>query len=403
VDERNAKPDVSGLTLEQVEPEMAAMVVQLEQSRPAHVDKVDWTPAALPETLSVDQAAETMHRLKRETDLAAQTFHQQPDPVISPETQRYLSLLESTVAAFQSINLLLLDKFHLVSKKMEEVGENVVAEVMNHVEVMHSESSHQHQSNIDSVKTAVLAHLAGVNPDLGFRRLGQAVAAGQDEGRGQARQLHLALDRNFQRLNQTLDDKSENLETFVDERLGQLRQWIVANPDLTLEQLQEFFNEKWEFSVIQRTLSGQNQTRDHLVSVVENRFDRVDATLADFRLRFDAQDVVLDKGFELTANQSALLNECVRQSLGKQPLFGKYWDFMKNIWEGTVPENSDLWHPQTFWDLLSSQKILLSILGVLVYLYRLFEDRASSNLAKKLGVRQHPLCKVKKRPVQCVS
>ena len=510
--------DGDSLTLEQVEPEMSAMVVQLKDSRPADLESVsglDFLPvaAAAAETFSADTAADTMNRLKRQSATAGQAFRQQLQSV-SPETQRYVSALESTVATFRSINVNLIDQLKMLAKKMEEVGEAVAHEVMHHLELVDSQASTQNKASIDTSKRVIFAHFENLNRTLDrvLGRVTQASELGRDDVRGHVRRLNQTLDekfrlldqnldeklkpleqvgqevglqlepllsqsvektssllidtaaelhghqnqtrdhvtafvgqqlsQNFDRLNKTLDkkfwqldltasnlkplfsqtvekmsallnDTAETLEAgknrtrddviaFIDKKLDQLRQTLVADfattntEGLPEKQVEHLFNAKmakWTQDIYHRTEEAESRTRDFMTE----RFDRVDATLADFRLRFDAQDLVLNKTFNLTASQSALFDKCLDSGLRGKTLLSEYWKFAENLWYDTVPENSDFWHPQNLWDLLDSQKVLLAVVGTAIYIYRFSEDRLSSFWAKKLGVRPHFLCKVFKQ------
>ena len=494
---------------------MAAMVVRLKESRPANLGSVsgfDRLPvaAADAEPFSADTAADTMNRLKRQTAVAEKAFRQQSQQ-LSPETQRYLSSLESTVGSFQTINVQLVDSLKSVSKKMEQVGENVVNEVMHHVEWVDRQASTQQKTSVEALKAAVFGHFKILNHTLDRMggRAAQMADVVRDDVRGHVVRLNQTLDDKFQRLDHALDDKIRPLEQvgqavqsglepffqqtvekmsnvlnetatalqghqnrtrdhvtafvgqqlgqhferlnktldkkfwqldltasnlkplfgqtvekmsallndtaqtleaggnqtrdhlvdFIDQKLGQLRDNLVADLVLTNakpwteDQMEAFFNQKtaqWTLDVNHRTEEAENRTRDWL----NEGFDRVDAQLAAFQQRFDYQDVLLNDSFKLTTHQSALMNKCLEDGLKGKPIFTEYWNYVRNLWHGTVPENSALWHPQTLWDLLDSQQVLLWILGVGVYFYRFGEDRVSSYFAKKWGVRPHFLTKV---------
>ena len=81
------------------------------------------------------------------------------------------------------------------------------------------------------------------------------------------------------------------------------------------------------------------------------RFDQVKyqskkrATTVD--LHFDAQDLVLNKTYNLTLNQSAIIGACVANALNGKHFFGGWWEQFNNVLYRMVPENFELYHPQT--------------------------------------------------------
>ena len=390
---------------------------------------------------------------------------------------------------------------------MEQVGENVVNEVMHHVELVDRQASTQQKASTEALRAAVFGHFKTLNQTLDrmWGRATQAVDVVRDDMRGHVARLNQTLDDKFQQLDQTLDDKIRPLEQvgqavesgwlqavektsgvlnetatalrgsqnqtrdsvmafvgqqlgqhferlnktldkkfwqldltasnlkplfgqtvekisellndtaqtleaggnqtrdhlvdFIDQKLGQLRDNLVADlvsanaKPWTEDQMEAFFNQKtaqWTLDANHRTEEAENRTRD----LLNEGFDRVDAQLAAFQQRFDYQDVLLNDTFKLTTHQSALMNKCLEDALNGKPIFTEYWNYVRNLWHGTVPENSALWHPQSLWDLLDSQQVVLWILGFGVYFYRFGEDRVSSYFAKKWGVRPHFVTKV---------
>ena len=98
-----------------------------------------------------------------------------------------------------------------------------------------------------------------------------------------------------------------------------------------------------------------------------------------------------NKTFHLATDVSTQLNECLREAmeqgeLPKQPLYGQLWTYLDNLAKGTVPANSNLFHPQTLWELVQKPTIWFPIIMVLVGHFA--DSRLSSRICRGLGIRQ---------------
>ena len=64
-------------------------------------------------------------------------------------------------------------------------------------------------------------------------------------------------------------------------------------------------------------------------------------------MRFGAQDLVLNKTYNLTLNQLAIIGASVANALNGPQFGGGGWVQFSNILYCMVPENSELYHAQT--------------------------------------------------------
>ena len=112
---------------------------------------------------------------------------------------------------------------------------------------------------------------------------------------------------------------------------------------------------------------------------------------ADMHQRFEQQDRVLNQTHTITANTSARLNECIRAALEEdqvplEPIYGQLWTYLRNLYHDSVPADSNLWHPQSLFDLALSPSIWFGPLMAL--LSHFCDSRLSSRVADCLGVRR---------------
>ena len=107
--------------------------------------------------------------------------------------------------------------------------------------------------------------------------------------------------------------------------------------------------------------------------------------------KLDEIKIDTNKTLHLATDVSSQLNECLREAmeqgeLPKQPLYGQLWTYLDNLAKGTVPANSDLFHPQTLWELVQKPTIWFPIIMVLVGHFA--DSRLSSRICRGLGIRQ---------------
>ena len=115
-------------------------------------------------------------------------------------------------------------------------------------------------------------------------------------------------------------------------------------------------------------------------------------------------DIKIDtnKTLHLATDVSTQLNECLREAmeqgeLPKQPLYGQLWTYLDNLAKGTVPANSNLFHPQTLWELVQKPTIWFPIIMVLVGHFA--DSRLSSRICRGLGIRQPYWAKAMNRSI----
>ena len=136
---------------------------------------------------------------------------------------------------------------------------------------------------------------------------------------------------------------------------------------------------------------NSNASRDQLSLRLDQMETDKKKMAADMHQRFEQQDRVLNQTHTITANTSARLNECIRAALEEdhvplEPIYGQLWTYLRNLYHDSVPADSNLWHPQSLFDLALSPSIWFGPLMAL--LSHFCDSRLSSRVADCLGVRR---------------
>jgi hypothetical protein len=287
---------VERLTLEEIQPEMAAMVTRLRDSRPLPVGLEsrllkDVDILADPDTnadddnalFSTDEAIRTMDRLKRQVSLSLR--HEDKDK------GKYTELLESTVLTFHTINNQLVQEINRLKKvdgKLDSVkiwlNQSSFSEKVRFNDLKRStnQSMVQWGRKIEAVEAKQSQHLREVEAKVVLVVNDTLAELGLQKKAAQV--LKADVSRQFKALNQSLDLGVKQMVEAVEagakgtEQLDQRLLKVSGDMNRTQQALNRTFDQLWShFDSIK--IAVVNGTTDHLKNVISHQGRRLEAAL----------------------------------------------------------------------------------------------------------------------------